>query len=210
MERSIAEGGVKSAHFRNLSEVYRLQARLDEALAAARRAVALDPADPLGPFNLAMVHYDRLETEACIAAARHSLDLRPNLPQSHMKLAQAHLLRGEFEPGWAEYEWRYQIPGAQPLMPKTDKPQWDGRELPEGCVLLVADQGFGDVVMFSAISPGCASASATWRWRAARKCCRRWRACIRACRCSTAGISARLMLRTVRSPAAAVARHAAR
>lgn len=77
MERSIAEGGIKSAHFRNLSEVYRLQARLDEALNAARRAVALDPADPLGPFNLAMVHYDRLETEACIAAAKHSLDLRP-------------------------------------------------------------------------------------------------------------------------------------
>ncbi len=153
MERSIAEGGVKSAHFRNLSEVYRLQARLDEALNAARRAVALDPADPLGPFNLAMVHYDRLETDACIAAARHSLDLRPNLPQSHMKLAQAHLLRGEFEPGWAEYEWRYQIPGAQPLMPKTDKPQWDGRELAEGCVLLVADQGFGDVVMFARYIP---------------------------------------------------------
>jgi len=76
MERSIAEGGIKSAHFRNLSEVYRLQAKLDQALAAARRAIALDPADPLGPFNLAMVHYDRMEVAPCIAAARHSLDLR--------------------------------------------------------------------------------------------------------------------------------------
>ncbi len=154
MERSIAEGGgQKSAHFRNLSEVYRLQAKLDEALTAARRSIALDPADPLGPFNLAMVHYDRLETEACVAAARHSLDLRPNLPQSHMKLAQVRLLRGELEEGWEEYEWRYQIPGAQPLMPKTDKPQWDGRDLGEGRVLLVADQGFGDVVMFMRYIP---------------------------------------------------------
>jgi hypothetical protein len=154
MERSIAEGGgQKSAHHRNLSEVYRLQARLDEALAAARRAIALDPADPLGPFNLAMVHYDRLETDACVAAARHSLDLRPSLPQSHMKLAQVLLLRGEMEPGWDEYEWRYQIPGAQPLMPKTEKPQWDGSDLGDGRLLLVADQGFGDVVMFMRYIP---------------------------------------------------------
>ncbi len=131
MERSIGEGGIKSAHFRNLSEVYRLQARLDQALAAARRAVALDPADPLGPFNLAMVHYDRMEIEPCIAAARHSLDLRANLPQAHMKLAQALLLSEDFGPGWNEYEWRYQIPGAQPLMPAgmnagPDRVQWDG------------------------------------------------------------------------------------
>jgi len=154
MERSIAEGGgQKSAHYRNLSEVYRLQAKLDEALAAARRAIALDPADPLGPFNLAMVHYDRLETDACVAAAKHSLDLRPNLPQSHMKLAQVLLLRGEMEQGWEEYEWRYQIPGAQPLMPKTEKPQWDGSDLGEGRLLLVADQGFGDVVMFMRYIP---------------------------------------------------------
>jgi Flp pilus assembly protein TadD len=154
MERSIAEGGVKSAHFRNLSEVYRLQARLDEAVLAARRAVALDPADPLGPFNLAMVHYDRLEIDACIGAARHALDLRPNLPQAHMKLAQALLLKGDLAPGWEEYEWRYQIPGAQPLMPKTDKPQWDGRVLGAGeRLLLVGDQGFGDVIMFARYIP---------------------------------------------------------
>ena len=150
MERSIAEGGIKSTHYRNLSEVYRLQVRLDEALVAARRAVALDPADPLGPFNLAMVHYDRLEIDACIAAARHAVDLRPSLPQAHMKLGQANLLVGNLAVGWEEYEWRYQIPGAQPLMPKTDRPQWDGT--PKGAgerVMLIGDQGFGDVIMFA-------------------------------------------------------------
>jgi tetratricopeptide (TPR) repeat protein len=159
MERSIAEGGGnRASHFRNISEVYRLLARPDQALAAARRAVALDPADPLGPFNLAMVHYDRLEIDACIAAARHSVDLRPNLPQAHMKLGQAYLLRGDFAQGWEEYEWRYQIPGAQPLMPapmlkRADRPQWDGSPLAGKTLLLVADQGFGDVVMFARYIP---------------------------------------------------------
>ena len=77
MERGIAAGGTRAVHWRNISEAYRLVGRLDEALAAARRAVTLDPADPLGPFNLAMVLYDRMELPACIAATRHCLDLRP-------------------------------------------------------------------------------------------------------------------------------------
>jgi hypothetical protein len=149
MERGIAAGGIRPAHLRNISEVYRVSGRLDDALAAARKAVALDPADPLGPFNTAMVLYDRQELADCLAAARHCLDLRPDLPQGHMKMAQALLLTGEMAGGWEHYEWRYRIPGAAALMPPTTRPQWDGSPLPGQHLLLVADQGYGDVLMFS-------------------------------------------------------------
>ncbi len=153
MEQAMAQGARKPAQLRNLSEVYRVLGRLDQAVTLARQSIAGDPADPLGPFNLAMIHYDRLEIEPCIAAAAHSVSLRHNLPQSHMKLAQAYLLAGNFERGWDEYEWRYQIPGAQALMPPTDRPQWDGRAMPDQRLLLIGDQGFGDVVMFMRYIP---------------------------------------------------------
>jgi Flp pilus assembly protein TadD len=154
VERAIAAGGRRPVHYRNLSEIYRLLAKLDPAVAAARRAVSLDPADPLGLFNLAMVLYDRLEVKAAISAARAALEIKPNLPQAHMKLGQSLLLQGELAEGWEEYEWRYQIPGAAPLMPKSDRPQWDGRTLAPGeRLLLIADQGYGDVIQFSRYIP---------------------------------------------------------
>ena len=66
-----------------------------------------------------------------------------------MKMAQALLLSGDLTGGWEHYEWRYQIPGATPLMPPTDRPAWDGRALRGERLLLIADQGYGDVLMFA-------------------------------------------------------------
>jgi tetratricopeptide (TPR) repeat protein len=154
MEQALAAGAASSRQLCNLAEVYRLLGRLDDGLAAIRRAQALTPSDAVGHFNEAMIRYERLEPEPCIRAARRAIALKPDLPEAHMRLGQCLLLIGQFAEGWEEYEWRYQIAGAQPLMPKTDKPQWDGAPLPEGKrLLLVADQGFGDVIMFARLLP---------------------------------------------------------
>jgi hypothetical protein len=147
-----AHASGQALHWRTLAEIRRTQARLEEAVGAARHAVSLNPADPLTLFQLAMVLYDRQELPACIAAARAALDLRPALPEARMKLAQALLASGDFAQGWPEYEWRWRIPGAPSLLPATDRPMWNGAPLP-GRLLLIADQGYGDAIMFARYLP---------------------------------------------------------
>jgi tetratricopeptide (TPR) repeat protein len=152
IEAGIAAGAATFTDWRNLSELYRLVMRLDDALGAARKALALNAADPLNFFNLAMVLYERMDINGSLGAARTAIEMRPNLPEARMKLAQVLLAKGEFTEGWEQYEWRYKIPGAAPLMPPTEVPQWDGQRL-AGPLLLIGDQGYGDVVQFMRYLP---------------------------------------------------------
>jgi len=140
-------------YHRNVCELYRSQSRLDDALRHGLKAVELAPNDPGAAYNLAVLHYDRLEIDQAIAAARRSLELNPNQPAAHFELAEGLLVSGQFEEGWREYEYRFDLPNAPKLMPPTDKPLWDGKPMPNGTLLLIGDQGFGDTIQFCRYVP---------------------------------------------------------
>ncbi len=153
MERSLTFGIDTPLYLRNICEVYRSLGRLDEALATAQRATALAPADPLCLHNQAIIHYHRVELEAALDCAERALRIDPSLPGAHFVRAEALLLRGDWAEGWDEYEWRFRIAGAAPLMPATSKPQWDGSAFTDRTLMLIADQGFGDVIQFARYIP---------------------------------------------------------
>jgi Glycosyltransferase family 9 (heptosyltransferase)/Tetratricopeptide repeat len=138
---------------RDLCAVQERLGRYDEALLAGRRAAELDPLDPHAHHNLAVTYHRLLRLDESIASARRALALDPAQPGPHVALAEALLLQGEMEAGWDEYEWRFRIPDAARFMPPTDRPHWDGAPIPRGRLLLVADQGFGDVVQFCRYIP---------------------------------------------------------
>jgi hypothetical protein len=153
MERSLTYGIDTPLYLRNICEVYRALGRLDEALAAAQRATALAPGDPLCLHNQAIIHYHRLELEEALDCSSRALRIDPSLPGAHFVRAETLLLRGEWAEGWEEYEWRFRIGGAAPLMPPTNKPQWDGTSIPDRTLVLIGDQGFGDVIQFARFIP---------------------------------------------------------
>jgi len=81
------------------------------------------------------------EAETCY---RTAIALRPSTPEAHYNLAWLLLLTGRWAEGWAEYEWRWQLPH---LKPTTLKP-WDGTARPEATILLRCEQGLGDAIQF--------------------------------------------------------------
>ena len=63
----------------------------------------------------------------------------------------AGLLAGRFEEGWPDYELRF-ISEDAPKRCLT-LPRWDGQTLPDGAVLITAEQGLGDEIMFASCIP---------------------------------------------------------
>jgi hypothetical protein len=153
VERAVQLAPDAAEFRRNLCPIYERVGRYEDALRIGRHALDMNQYDLQTLHNLALVHYRRLQLDDSIASARSAVALDPSAPGPHFQLAETLLLRGEFAEGWREYEWRYRIPGASPPLPPNNRPQWDGTPLVGERLLLVADQGFGDVIQFSRYIP---------------------------------------------------------
>jgi tetratricopeptide (TPR) repeat protein len=153
MERSIAQLPDNAIYHRDICEVYRLLGRYDDSVAAGRRAICLSPEDLHCYNNLGVAYYHRLQLDEAIACAEGALKRDPDFAGAHLGMAEALLLRGDFARGWEEYEWRFKLANAPKLMPVSGKPQWDGGKLAPGKLMLIADQGYGDVIQFCRYIP---------------------------------------------------------
>ncbi len=153
MEKSEALAPQTALYPRNICEVYRGAGRLDDALRAGQRAIELAPQDSRSYFNLALIHYERLELDDAVRVADQSLAIAPEFAEAHFEKAEALLLAGKLKEGWESYEWRFKLKQAEGMLPKTDKPQWDGQPMEPGKLLIIGDQGFGDCIQFGRFIP---------------------------------------------------------
>jgi hypothetical protein len=143
----------------NLAGYYRVACRLDEALAAQRRAVALEDDNLMYRVNLAVILRDRGEEEPALAELMGVLARNPDMNDAHLGLAEILLARGEFCPGWIEY-LEYHARLATPAhrkktenWPQMPAPVWNGMCLPGKRILVIGDQGFGDMIQFARYIP---------------------------------------------------------
>lgn len=148
IELAITERPDAPLYLRNICSIHERLGRYEEAVAAGSRAAELDPFDQHALHNLSVVHQRLLRLDQAINYARRAIALDPASPSPHLALAELLLLQGEMAEGFAEYEWRFRVPDAGRHLPDMDRPQWNGAPLAEGELLLIADQGFGDVLQF--------------------------------------------------------------
>ncbi len=153
LERAIRQNGSVAVWYSNLAALYRVACRVDECLAAARAAVKLAPENPGFLISLGNAHVDRGESDDAVNCFLAALGRDQENAAAHLALAQVLLARGDFAPGWKEYEWRNKVEQAKGMLPKMVAAPWNGMPLPKSRILLVADQGFGDSLQFCRYIP---------------------------------------------------------
>ncbi|MCC5635090.1 tetratricopeptide repeat protein [Nostoc sp. CHAB 5844] len=137
-----------SAQFHyNLGLVFQQLDNLEAAKDCYRQATVLQPNYALAYNNLGLVSLHLREIEAALTYYKTAIELQPDFAQAHQNLAEALLLIGDFELGFAEYEWRWQV-FAPAELPNFATLPWDGSLLNGKTILLYAEQGLGDTFQF--------------------------------------------------------------
>jgi tetratricopeptide (TPR) repeat protein len=127
--------------------------RPDEALAYFDRALVLAP----GPESVRI-----LRVRACVLRELGRLQeaeqdflqvlaLTPDDADARLSLAFVRLQRSEFRAGWQDYEARY----ATAESPRRDFPcpDWQGESIAQASLLVYAEQGLGDELLFACCVP---------------------------------------------------------
>lgn len=121
--------------------------RFDEAKAAFRQAVSLDPGD-LGSLSQlgGLLHYSG-QLDAASAVFEEVLRHNPVFPLARLKRAYLNLLKGHFEQGWEdhEYRWAFDLKPYRSLFPEL---LWDGKPFPGQTLFVHCEQGIGDSLQF--------------------------------------------------------------
>lgn len=97
--------------------------------------------ETMGEFGQAMECYEK------------ALALDPQMVQAHVNRGVLRILAGEFEPGWAEYEWRMRTEEVVGAYKRFPMPRWDGSPLAGRTLLVHAEQGIGDQIMYASCIP---------------------------------------------------------
>jgi tetratricopeptide (TPR) repeat protein len=135
----------------NLSAVMEQQERFEEAVAFARQAVALKPSCSLSHYNLANGLREQGQVSEAIEHYTQSLRARPDWSKARWNLGLAELLVANYPEGWPLYESRQDA--REVLFDHYPQPRWDGSSLAGKTILVHAEQGLGDEILFGSCFP---------------------------------------------------------
>jgi Flp pilus assembly protein TadD len=124
----------------------------ERGAALIRKALALEPADPDILCNYSAVLAQEGRAEDALAVCDQLLASHPQMHEARLNRALAQLKRGRFDEAWPDYEARKlargnYVPRALPF------PDWQGEPPHCGTLLVYAEQGIGDQIMFASCVP---------------------------------------------------------
>jgi len=132
----------------NLGNALTEQARFGEAAEAYRAHLAASPDDAATWLSLGAVLACLGMREDSMAAYDRAVELAPDDKTKLFERASAKLLLGDFETGWADYEYRWTTDKLKAERPNLPGREWQGEDLAGKTLFVFGEQGYGDNIQF--------------------------------------------------------------
>ena len=133
----------------NIGNTYQEQGKLEESVQAYHKAIEIQPCSAEAYNNLGNAYQEQGELELAIQAYHKAIEIQDDFAEAHNNLGQILLLLGYFRQGWEEYEWRWQCRNFSIGQRNFPQPLWNGSNLQGKSILVWAEQGIGDEIMFA-------------------------------------------------------------
>jgi Tfp pilus assembly protein PilF len=130
----------------NLGNVLCRLGRLDESLACHDQVLKSRPDTPEAYYNKGLTLRAMGRFPQAIFCFDRALALRSEYADAAWDRAFTLLMAGELQEGFAAYEARWAIPGV--TKPELSGVPWNGEDISHKCILVYAEQGFGDTLHF--------------------------------------------------------------
>ncbi|WP_420212263.1 tetratricopeptide repeat protein [Burkholderia aenigmatica] len=128
--------------------------RYDDALDDLARVIAATPRDKLAHFHRGSALRALRRHEDALRAYAEAIDIDPDYAHAHCMRSFLCLSIGDFEAGWAEYEWRWRDSQLDGSRRDFAQPRWThGMPLGGQTILLYPEQGLGDTLQFCRYVP---------------------------------------------------------
>lgn len=129
-----------------LGMVVKRQGLLTEAEKYYNQAIAINPNMPEVYINLGIAYNEQQKLEESNKCYLKALQIKPDLADAHANLGCNLMLIGNLQEGLTEFEWRFQT--EQVKIPNISNPQWQGENLQGKIILIIPEQGLGDMIQF--------------------------------------------------------------
>ena len=131
----------------NLSALTEEQERFSESLEWAKKAIALLPDCDLANYNAGNALRELSRLPEAVEHYQRALQHNPSFVRATWNLGVCQLLLGNYRDGWKRFESREAVGEVQ--FDKYTQPRWDGSSLQDKTILIHAEQGIGDEVIFA-------------------------------------------------------------